>query len=194
MEEMLTRFSEQAPVAVMARLGLQRAIGAEWVNEVFEEHSKSQYTRELLFSTVVELMSLVALGMRPSLHAAAQKMRDDLPVSLTALYDKVNRVETDVVRALASGSAARLAPVIAPLRRGATPTLPGLTQQPASAAPRSSGTAASRGRRRRQRGAVRRFMVLLGRRGAAPGSGPALDRRHWPGVRTIPLKIATARN
>jgi IS4 transposase len=125
MEEMLKRFSEQAPVAVMARLGLQRAISTEWVNQVFEEHSKSQYTRELLFSTVVELMSLVALGMRPSLHAAAQKMKDDLPVSLTALYDKVNRVEPDVVRALASGSAERLAPVMAPLRRGAASTLPG---------------------------------------------------------------------
>lgn len=125
MEEMLKRFSEEAPVAVMARLGLQRAVSAEWVNQVFEEHSKSQYTRELLFSTVVELMSLVALGMRPSLHAAAQKMKDNLPVSLTALYDKVKRVEPDVVRALASGSAARLAPVMAPLRRGVASTLSG---------------------------------------------------------------------
>ena len=31
MDPMLERFAEQAPVAVMARLGLQRAIGAEWV-------------------------------------------------------------------------------------------------------------------------------------------------------------------
>lgn len=125
MEELLKRFSEQAPVAVMARLGLQRAIGAEWVDQVFEEHSETQYTRELLFSTVVELMSLVALGMRPSLHAAAQKMKENLPVSITALYDKVNRVEPTVVRALVSGSAVRLAPVMAPLRRAAAPTLPG---------------------------------------------------------------------
>lgn len=125
MDELMERFSEQAPVAVMARLGLQRAIGAEWVNEVFEEHSNTQYTRELLFSTVVELMSLVALGMRPSLHAAAQKMKAKLPVSITALYDKVNRVEPAVVRALVSGSAVRLAPVMAPLRRSATPTLRG---------------------------------------------------------------------
>jgi hypothetical protein len=29
MDQMLERFAEQAPVAVMARLGLQRAIGAE---------------------------------------------------------------------------------------------------------------------------------------------------------------------
>ena len=107
MDELLKRFSEQAPVAVMARLGLQRAIGAEWVNQVFEEHSETQYTRELLFSTVVELMSLVALGMRPSLHAAAQKMREKVPVSMTALYDKVNRVEPNVVRALVCSSAVR---------------------------------------------------------------------------------------
>jgi len=125
MEELLKRFSEQAPVAVMARLGLQRAIGAEWVDQVFEQHSKTQYTRELLFSTVVELMSLVSLGMRPSLHAAAQKMRDALPVSLAALYDKVNRVEPEVVRALVTGSAVRLAPVMLRLRRSIPPILPG---------------------------------------------------------------------
>ena len=53
MDAMLKRFSEQAPVAVMARLGLQRAISADWVNQVFEHHSRTQYTRELLFSTVV---------------------------------------------------------------------------------------------------------------------------------------------
>lgn len=124
MDEMLKRFSKEAPVAVMARLGLQRAISADWVDQVFEDHSKTQYTRELLFSTVVELTSLVALGMRPSLHAAAQKMKEKLPVSLTALYDKVNRVEPEVVRALVSGSAARLTPVMASLRRSAAPMLP----------------------------------------------------------------------
>ena len=58
-------------------------------------------------------MSLVVLGLRPSLHAAAQKM-SDLPVSLTALYDKVNRVEPNVVQALVRGSAERLAPVMGP--------------------------------------------------------------------------------
>ena len=124
MDTMLKRFVEQAPVAVMARLGLQRAISADWVNEVFERHSDTQYTRELLFSTVVDLMSLVALGVRPSLHAAAQKA-PDLSVSLTALYDKVNRVEPNVVQALVRGSAERLAPVMASLRKGHVPCLPG---------------------------------------------------------------------
>ena len=124
MDALLKRFVEQAPVAVMARLGMQRAINAAWVNEVFEQHSDTQYTRELLFSTVVDLMSLVALGLRPSLHAAAQKTQD-LPVSITALYDKVNRVEPAVVQALVRGSAERLAPVMAPLRKGVAPWLRG---------------------------------------------------------------------
>src|SRR3989338_10420777 len=70
-------------------------------------------------------MGLVALGLRPSLHAAAQKMREKLPVSLTALYDKVNRVEPRVIRALASGSAVRLAPVMSELRSRIPRTLPG---------------------------------------------------------------------
>jgi IS4 transposase len=125
MDALLKRFSEEAPVAVMARLGLQRAIGADWVNQVFDENSETQYTRELLFSTVVEVMSLVALGLRPSLHAAAQKMKEKIPVSLTALYDKVNRVEPAVVRALVAGSANRLAPVMASLRRERSSLLPG---------------------------------------------------------------------
>jgi len=37
-DELMERFSKEAPVAVMARLGLQRAISADWVNEVFGLH------------------------------------------------------------------------------------------------------------------------------------------------------------
>jgi len=47
----------------------------------------------------VELMTLVSLGLRPSLHAAARTM-ETLPVSLAALYDKVNRTEPAILRAL----------------------------------------------------------------------------------------------
>jgi IS4 transposase len=95
----------------MARLALEQALPAEWIDEVFDEHRQRQYPRELLFSTVVELMTLVTLGLRPSLHAAARKMDRELPVSLAALYDKVKRTEPAILRALVQGSAQRLAPV-----------------------------------------------------------------------------------
>jgi hypothetical protein len=83
----------------MARLAAQRALDRNWIETVFEGHRQSQYTRELLFSSVVEIMSVVAMGLRPSLHAAA-KAYAELPVSLTALYDKINHTDPSVIRAL----------------------------------------------------------------------------------------------
>ncbi len=118
----LERFERHAPAGVMARLALEHALPAGWVDEVFEAHRQRQYARELLFSTVVELTTLVSLGLRPSLHAAARQM-PSLPVSLASLYDKVNHTEPGVLRALVRGSAERLAPVMATL--GTSASLPG---------------------------------------------------------------------
>lgn len=118
----LERFERHAPASVMARLALEHAFPAGWVDEVFEAHRQRQYSRELLFSTVVELTTLVCLGLRPSLHAAARQM-PALPVSLASLYDKVNHTEPCVLRALVRGSAGRLAPVMAAL--GTSASLPG---------------------------------------------------------------------
>jgi IS4 transposase len=89
---------------------------------VFEAERQRQYSRELMFSTVVELMMLVSLGLRPSLHAAARQM-GNLPVSVTSLYDKVNHTEPGILQALVQGSAQRLAPVMA--RMGVQPSLAG---------------------------------------------------------------------
>ncbi len=118
----LERFERHAPASVMARLALEHALPAGWVDDVFEAHRQRQYLRELLFSTVVELTTLVSLGLRPSLHAAARQM-PALPVSLASLYDKVNHSEPGVLRALVRGSAERLAPVVATL--GTPASLPG---------------------------------------------------------------------
>ena len=112
--EVLERFEQHAPVGVMARVALEQALPATCIDEVFEASRQRQYPRELMMSTVVELMMLVSLGLRPSLHAAARKM-EQLPVSLAALYDKVNSTEPAVLRALVQGSATRLAPVMAQL-------------------------------------------------------------------------------
>jgi len=96
----------------MAHLALDRALPASWIDEVFQAHRQRQYPRELLFSSVVELMLLVTLGLRPSLHSAARKLGERLPVSLAALYAKVQRTEPAVLRALVQGSAERLVPLV----------------------------------------------------------------------------------
>lgn len=122
LEELLSRFEKQAPIGVMARVALERAIDPHWVDDVFEASRQRQYPRELLFSTVVEMVTLVSLGLRPSLHAAAQQA-GDLPVSLAALYDKVKRTEPAILRALVQGSAQRMEPVVQAM--GMAPSLPG---------------------------------------------------------------------
>jgi IS4 transposase len=121
-EEVMKQFEQQAPVSVMARVALQGALGPQWVDEVFAAHRQRQYPRELLFSTVVELMTQVSLGLSPSLHAAATKSMD-LPVSLAALYEKVRRTEPAILRALIQGSAQRLEPVLSAWP--VTPSVPG---------------------------------------------------------------------
>ena len=118
----LERFEQHAPASVMARIALEHALPSDWIDTVFEDHRQRQYSRELLFSTVIELVTLVSLGLRPSLHAAARTL-EVLPVSLGALYDKVNRTEPAILRALVRGGAERLGPVAASWSRG--PGLPG---------------------------------------------------------------------
>lgn len=124
MDAVVKRFVEQSPITVMARLALQRALEPEWINALFEQEREQQYTRELLFSTTVELMTVVAAGMRPSLHAAAKACKE-LPVSVQAVYDKIKRTEPALVRALVQGSARQLAPVLSPMRQGQSPTVRG---------------------------------------------------------------------
>ena len=120
LQAVFERFTKMSPLTVMARLVMQQALSREWLEEVFEQHRDKQYTRELLFSSVVDLMALVALGLQPSLHAAAQAS-PELKVSLTALYDKVNHTEPEVVRALVRGCGERLVPVVAPMKQKQMP-------------------------------------------------------------------------
>lgn len=121
--EVLERFAQQSPMTMMAQLGLERALDEKWIDEMFERESKTQYTKELLFSTVVEVSSLVAMGLRPSIHAAAKSLQ--LPVSFQALYEKLRNTETEVVRGLVSGGAQRLKPVVAELIKEQAPIFKG---------------------------------------------------------------------
>jgi hypothetical protein len=66
------RFARHAPARVMARTALEHALPAGWVDAVFGAHRQKRHAREPLFSTVVELTTLVSLGPRPAWHVAAR--------------------------------------------------------------------------------------------------------------------------
>jgi len=113
-------FVERSPLSVMVRGVLERAFEAKRLDELFEKTAEKGYTRELLFSTLVRLMSEVVLGVSPSVHAAYQDAEVPLKVSVTAVYDKLAGLELAVSAALVRDSAQQLAPVIEALG-GKTP-------------------------------------------------------------------------
>lgn len=121
----LEAFVEHSPVSVLVRAGLERALDADRLNALFERTAQTQYTRELLFSTLVRLMSEVVLGVSPSVHAAYQDASEPLGVSVTAVYDKLAGVEPQVSAELVRDSARNLSPVIQELAERAPRLLDG---------------------------------------------------------------------
>jgi len=120
-------FVEQRPVCVLGRGVLERLLDPERIDELFENTAESGYTRTLQFSTLVQLMGDVVLGVYPAVHAAFQFLHEagDIPVSLTAVYNKLDRVEPCVSAALVRDSAEQAAPVIDAMNGRLAAWLPG---------------------------------------------------------------------
>src|SRR5947209_3399717 len=118
-------FVKEAPICVMARVALQRLLDPRCIDQLFACTAQRQYTHELLFSSLVDLMSRVVLGQEPSVHAAYRKLEDQLPVSDQSVYNKLQHVELAVSAALVRDSAQQVAPVLDALRARLPPLLPG---------------------------------------------------------------------
>ena len=107
--EIFERFVKKAPAAVMVRGILERVLCPEALNELYERVVEKQYTKELLFSSVFQLMNLVVCKVQPSIHAAYQDNKEEIETSLTAVYDKLNRMDTTTSRALVRETASQTA-------------------------------------------------------------------------------------
>ena len=125
LDKVFEPFIQQKPICVMARGVLQHLLDPERLDQLFARTAQRQYTHELLFSAVVDLMSRVVLGQEPSVHAAYRTLEDQLPVSDQSIYNKLQHVELGVSAALVHESARRVAPVIGALRASLPPLLPG---------------------------------------------------------------------
>jgi IS4 transposase len=119
------RFVQESPVAVMVRATLENAFSAPALDRLFVCTAEQQYTRTLLFSTVVELMTTVVLRQEQSLHAAFQQRRQQVAVGISSLYEKLARMESGVSEALVRHSVARVEPVLQELEPRAAEVLPG---------------------------------------------------------------------
>ena len=96
----------------MSRSLLERTLTPEALDALFEEKADSQYTRELTFSSVVDLMGQVVTSAYRSVRAAYLDKSFGIPVSLTSLYNKLQGIEPAVAAELVAHTARQLQPLI----------------------------------------------------------------------------------
>ncbi len=113
MNQIFERFVEESPLTVMMRILLEKTLAPAALDELFEQTAQVQYTRELLFSQLVEVMSLVTCGIEPSVNSAYRNYAEKLNVSRTALYNKLNRSEPIITQALVRYTTEQFEPIIA---------------------------------------------------------------------------------
>ena len=123
--QVFERFVKQSPVSVMVRGLLEKALSPQILDELFERSTKTQYTRELLFSTVVNLMSLVVCGVHPSVHAAHQASSEEIGVSVTSVYNKINGIEPSICGELVTKIGGQMEATIRHLKATIPDLLPG---------------------------------------------------------------------
>ncbi len=102
------QFVEESPISVMARVLMECIFMPERLDKIFEAHATVQYQQDLLFSSQVDLMSLVVCGIHKSVHAAYRAKAIEKIVSTTALYNKLSGIELNVSQALLRETASDL--------------------------------------------------------------------------------------
>ncbi len=125
LDSVFDAFARKSPVTVMARGMMERVFNPEQLNEWFEETAEVQYTRQLLFSSVFDIMSQVACGHHSSVHSAFQASKEDIGVSITSLYNKLNGIESHTSAELVRYAAGQIQPLIEQVGGAQKPLMPG---------------------------------------------------------------------
>ncbi len=125
MREMMARMEQRAPACVMLRAMLENVFAAERLDRLFQNTAQFQENQTLLFSTVADLMGLVALKIQPSVHAAYQARQQEVGVTVKAVYDKLQRTEPCVSRMMVRDSGSKLHDILCQLKAGGRELLPG---------------------------------------------------------------------
>jgi hypothetical protein len=119
------RFMEKAPMSVMAKGLAERILNPQILDKWFEGISNVQYTRQLLFSSIFEMMSTVVCGVYPSIHSAYQSKKEEISVSIKSVYNKLNGLELTTSTALVKYSSSEAKSLIKELGGGLEDPLPG---------------------------------------------------------------------
>lgn len=89
--EILQKFVKKTPIAVMVQGLMERLLNAEELDRWFGTARNRQYTKEITFSSLIELMLKVVCKLHPSVHSAYRD--SSVSASVVAVYDKLKRLE-----------------------------------------------------------------------------------------------------
>lgn len=122
---MIELFRQKMPLSCLLYGLLERSFSAERLDRIFLENAQAQYTRELLFSTLCDLLLSVVLKVHPSVNAAYKKAPEPLGITVSALYEKLKGVELSVSQALLRETSDDLSAILEALGFVPEPWLPG---------------------------------------------------------------------
>jgi IS4 transposase len=123
--DVFERFAQDSPLSVMAQGLMENALSPSLVDQLFEDVAEKQYTKKLLFSSIVDLMSSVVCRIQPAISAAYQAHAETIDASLKAVYETIDRTEPALSAALVRSTGARFAEVIEAMGGARSPWLPG---------------------------------------------------------------------
>ena len=103
-----------------------RILNPGQIDEWFDSTAESQYTKDLLFSSVFGIMTEVVLGTRKSVNAAYKAVQEEIGVSVSAVYQKLNGIEPETAAGLVRYASAEAAAIIEKTGGAAPSPLPGL--------------------------------------------------------------------
>lgn len=118
-------FIEESPVSVMFRGTLEKVLGSERLDKLFEATAEKQRVGELAFSTCAELLSLVVTHIQPSVHAAYRTKRDEIDVAVKSVYNKLAGIEVCVSESLVRETATELKEVVGEMKATLSGPFPG---------------------------------------------------------------------
>ena len=125
LDSVFDRFAKKSPVCVIARGLMERVLNPEQIDKWFDQSAEQQYTRNLLFSTLFDMMSDVVCGASKSVHAGYQASKEDICVSVASIYNKLNGIEVKTSAALVRYAAVEMKAIIEDLGGTRPPLLPG---------------------------------------------------------------------
>lgn len=88
--DILQKFVAKSPATVMVRGLLERLLNPQALDRWFEATAQAQYTRDILFSSLVGLMLQIVCRTQASVHAAYRHA--EIAASIVSVYAKLRGV------------------------------------------------------------------------------------------------------